>query len=97
MAKSSAPRAVAQRASDNRLMGVMLTDALQAVARGSRALGVVEAREWICARDRDDPYAFESVCETLGLPAGALRRRIGLRAEMPRRRDRRGRLRGPSC
>jgi hypothetical protein len=77
-------------------MAVLLTDALHTVASGSRRLGLVEARRWICARDYDDPYSFERVCELLGLPAPALRRRLGLRAEMPRRAARRGTLRGPN-
>lgn len=88
------PRVTEQLVSDNRLLAVMLADALQAVARGYRALGLLEARRWICARDRDDPYSFERACETFGLPPAALRRRIGLRAEMPRRPGGRGRLRG---
>jgi hypothetical protein len=78
-------------------VAVLLADALQVVARGSRRLGLAEARRWICARDRDDPYSFERACETLGLPAAALRRRIGLRAEMARRSRGRSTLRGPNC
>jgi hypothetical protein len=94
VARSNAPRAIAQTVSDHRLLAVLLTDALHTVASGSRRLGLLEARRWICARDSDDPYSFERACEVLGLPAPALRRRLGLRAEMPRRASRRGTLRG---
>jgi hypothetical protein len=76
---------------------MLLTDALHAVASGSRRLGLLEARRWICAREPDHPYSFERACEVLGLPAPALRRRLGLRAEMPRRPSRHGRVRGPNC
>lgn len=31
---------------------------------------------WVESRDREDPFAFENVCETLGIDAARLRRRL---------------------
>jgi hypothetical protein len=31
---------------------------------------------WIESRDREDPFSFENVCETLGIDAARLRRRL---------------------
>lgn len=35
-----------------------------------------EARRWVASRDRGQPFAFELVCEVLGLDAGRVRSRV---------------------
>ena len=80
-----------------RLLGVLLVDALETLGRGPRAEGSREARAWICARDDGDArYSFAGACAAYGLPAVALRRRVGLRPQAPPRRSARGWLRRPS-
>ncbi|HJQ85791.1 MAG TPA: hypothetical protein VKA21_17010 [Candidatus Binatia bacterium] len=78
-----------------RLLGLLLVDVLETVARGRTANGARESREWICAGDSGAVYSFENACTAFNLPPQALRRRVGLRAQVPRRRSARGWTRGP--
>ena len=52
-----------------RLLGLLLVDALETIARGRRATGFRETRQWVCASDNDGPYSFERACEAFRLPA----------------------------
>lgn len=45
-------------------------------ARDLRSRALRYDRAWIESRDRDAPFAFESLCETLGIDAERLRRRV---------------------
>ena len=89
---------ISQRESDPaivRLLGLLLVDALQTIARGRSADGARETRAWVCERG-SGVYSFERACEAFGLPPRALRRRLGLRAQVPRRRTSRGWIRRAS-
>jgi hypothetical protein len=79
-----------------RLLGLLLVDALETIARSRRGPVVRETQRWVCEGDGRAPYSFERACEAFGLPPAALRRRLGLRAPSPRRGTGRGWLRGPS-
>ena len=69
--------------SERRLRAAILEDALRYYRdyRGSsdrRARAIHEdAVEWFASTDRSEPFAFENVCDALGLDANAIRR--GLR------------------
>jgi len=90
------PRAESeQSARVARLLGLLLVDALRTIAGGRRAAGARETREWVCSRPGRRPYSFDDACAAYDLPAAALRRRLGLRAQA-RRPSRRGWMRGPS-
>ena len=78
-----------------RLLGLLLVDALETMARGRSATGSREARQWMCSSS-NGAYSFEHACEAFGLPSDALRRRLGLRAQSARRRSSRGWMRPPS-
>ena len=65
-----------------RLMMAVLEDALRCFQNGASATGSrrnlqsMEAEEWFCDTRREGPFSFESVCETLGVESGFLRRRV---------------------
>lgn len=76
-------RAHALPESERRLRVAILEDALRyyrayagATDRRARAL-YEDAAEWFASHDRSEPFAFENVCDALGLDADAIRR--GLR------------------
>ena len=79
-------------AAESRLLMVLLGDALMAVRLGRKSTPARAARLWICAPDAgaDVGLSFGSACERLGIDGARLRRRIGLRAGVPRRRSARG-------
>ena len=58
-------------------MRAVLAHAIRAAqneARGSRALSARrEAIAWIMSEDRADVFAFENICETLGIDASRVR------------------------
>jgi hypothetical protein len=83
-------------ARDVRLLGLLLVDALETIARGRRAPGTRETRQWVCQGDGRARYSFERACEAFGLPPVALRRRLGLRAQASRRTSAGGWFRAPS-
>jgi len=102
MAQAQSKNVSQEEARDVRLLGLLLVDALETIARGRRASsapqtsGVRETRQWVCAREGGGSYSFERACEAFGLPPVALRRRLGLRTESARRTDGRGWLRRPN-
>ena len=81
IAGGEAPRSVATRSGVHRLMLAILEDAI-ALHVKSLSGGVVtrqdahEAREWLTSRDRSLPFAFESICDVLGLDPSCIRRGI---------------------
>jgi hypothetical protein len=78
-----------------RLLGLLLVNALETVAKGRGAQGLREARDWMCAPSEAAPYSFERACAAFGLPPERLRRRIGLRRQTAPRRSVRGWMRRP--
>ena len=77
-----------------RMLGLLLVDAFEAMGRGRAGRDFREAREWVCSRS-SGVYSFEHACDAFGLPPQLLRRRLGLRAQAPRRRTTRGWMRPP--
>lgn len=63
-----------------RLMLAVLEDALRCFQNnadaksGPRRRLFVEAEEWLCGSGGEGPFSFESVCQTLGIEPGFLRR-----------------------
>jgi hypothetical protein len=65
---------------ERRLLRAVLEDALRTIL-AARHGGVGPAhvrreRAWLTSRDRDDPFAFESICDALDLDAGWIRRLV---------------------
>ena len=54
------------------LMLAVLEDAIRCYLEGRR-MEEMEAEIWTLSRERSSPFAFEVVCETLGLDAAAVR------------------------
>jgi hypothetical protein len=86
----------AEEAREVRLLGLLLVDALETIARGRRGPALRETRQWVCEGDGRDPYSFDRACEAFGLPPVALRRRLGLRAQRTRHTDGRSWIRRPN-
>lgn len=67
---------------ERRLLLAVLEDGIRtflkhARATHGRALNLRrEAFTWLTAGDRSDVFAFENICETLGIDAGRLRQRV---------------------
>lgn len=65
------------------LMLAVLMDALRCLRGSHRSQGdarhrsLVEAEMWIADRDAQGPFAFETVCESLGLNPERLRETVG--------------------
>ncbi len=65
------------------LMAAVLEDAVHCLRknvnakRGRARIEFLEAWRWISDAERSWPFAFENVCDTLGLSPGAVRRTIG--------------------
>ncbi len=78
-----------------RVLLELLTRTIAVLRRGRGAPGVRRARAWVCAADDGGRLSFARACESLGIEVQDLRRRLGLRAETPRRRTGRGLVRGP--
>ena len=63
------------------LLTAVLEEALHCVRETDRDLSHGSAREaydWFDSERRDSPFSFLSVCDFLGIDAGALRQRLGL-------------------
>src|SRR5438309_746898 len=64
---------------EKRLMLAVLEDAVQCYlhnlnAKGHRKLAVFnEARDWMRAKSASGPFAFETICDVLGIEANLLR------------------------
>ena len=79
LAGINAPLNLAEHSGEHRLMLAILEDAImlfvksvsENVVAGQEARA---ARAWLESRDRSSPFAFESVCDTLGLDSGYIRR-----------------------
>ena len=65
---------------EQRLLLALLSDAMQAysaeLARRKRPHRIRELRRWFESTDRSYVFAFESVCDALGLDVGYVRRRV---------------------
>ena len=67
---------------ERRLLRAVLEDALQTLLKRAAATGLRarrlhdEALAWLLSEERADVFAFESICETLGIDAGWLRARV---------------------
>jgi hypothetical protein len=74
------PRSRVELSGEHRLMFAILADALVLYVNGlSSERTVVRraargARVWLESRDRASPFAFECICDRLGLDSGYLRR-----------------------
>jgi hypothetical protein len=67
-----------------RLMVAVLQEALTTLFGGSglceaRRAAAGDARDWFASDNRQNPFAFASICDALGLDAGWLRRMISRR------------------
>jgi hypothetical protein len=69
-------------AGERRLMIAVLANALRSLFRDADRPGRGAARRlrqdlgWLTSRDRVDPFAFERICEALGLDATRIRVRV---------------------
>ena len=69
-------------AAEHRLLLAVLEDGIRTFlkhARVTNGRGLRlrrEALRWLTTRDRRDVFAFEAICEVLGIDAGRLRRRV---------------------
>jgi len=67
---------------ERRLMIAVLAHALRSLFHDAMQPGRGAARRlrqdlcWITSPDQTDPFAFERICETLGLDAGRIRERV---------------------
>jgi hypothetical protein len=64
---------------ERRLMAAVLEDAVRTVLRPARTATARRVREelrWFASTDRRNPFAFERVCEALGIDPSYLRRRL---------------------
>jgi hypothetical protein len=73
---------------ERRLMLAVLEDAVRnvALARNARISSKRARQElaWVTSVDRTDPFAFESICDALGIDPSWLRARL-LRGALPER------------
>ena len=77
------PRSYVELSGEHRLLFAILADATALYVEGLSSEGAVVrheargARRWFKSRDCSSPFAFESICDRLGLDSGYIRR--GLR------------------
>ena len=71
---------------EHRLLAVLLREALHTVAARGRDATLHRTRTWICAREPGRRLSFEHACRAFDLDANRVRRRLGLRAQVARRR-----------
>jgi hypothetical protein len=93
MRRSDTPAAT--DGAEDRLLLVLLANALHRIGGDRRSAAARHAKDWVCAPEDGDRFSFVRACERLGVEARPLRRRLGLRAQVPRRRSRRGLVRDP--
>ena len=82
------PRNLTERSGEHRLMLAILEDAValwvKSLSGGAVARHEVRgARTWLESRDRSWPFAFESVCDLLGLDSGYIRRGLRIACARP--------------
>ena len=79
-------RSASALSGEHRLMLAILADAVlvyvKSFAEGTASPAAREARVWLHSRDRSLPFAFESICDLLGLDSSYIRR--GLRTARAR-------------
>ena len=80
---------------ESRLLAGLLSHALHRLRTERRGASLRRAREWVCSSDAGVRFSFEHACVTLGVEPRTVRRRLGLRAHVPRCVSRRGFTRGP--
>ncbi len=67
---------------ERKLLRAVLADAMDTLLKSTRARdrrtlkARCEALDWVVSRSHSETFAFESICETLGLDAGSLRARV---------------------
>ena len=64
---------------ERRLMLATLDEGLRTLLGTNRAAGPSWWRQeyaWLTSRDREQPFAFETICETFGLDADGIRKRV---------------------
>ncbi len=63
-----------------RLMAAVLEDAVQTLLgarrKPARPKWIRRDLEWLTSTERRDPFAFETICETLGIDPSRIRRKI---------------------
>jgi hypothetical protein len=71
---------MAQDSAERRLLLAVLEDAIRTLLLAKRAAVPVKRLThdlaWIQSTAQNQPFAFESICDALGLDAGYLRRRL---------------------
>ncbi len=76
-------RSAAQRPPEIALMAAVLEDAIHCIhknmhaKRGRARREFLDAYRWIFDAEQSWPFAFENVCDILGLSAGAVRSTVG--------------------
>jgi hypothetical protein len=69
---------VPEQTPERRLLLAVLQDAIEHIGRGDRSASgkgtAAEARAWVASRDRSWPFAFEAICDALGLEPDYIRR-----------------------
>jgi hypothetical protein len=67
---------------ERRLLRAVLADAMETILNAKRARCRStaklrrEALAWVLSESRSDPFAYERICETLGIHSDALRSRV---------------------
>ena len=82
------PRSPAERSGEHRLILGILEDAIALYVRSLSARLVKprearEARQWLESTDRSAPFAFESICDQLGLDSSYIRRGLQIVSARP--------------
>jgi hypothetical protein len=74
---------------ERRLMLAVLVDGLRTLVHHPSPRRRLEELRWVTGTDRSHPFAFEPLCEALGIEAASLRRRLApLLEEVELRRGR---------
>ncbi|MGH7893416.1 MAG: hypothetical protein ACREQL_02050 [Candidatus Binatia bacterium] len=72
---------------ERRLMVAVLEDAVRTLLAARRLSirpkWIRSEYEWIKSTDQRDPFAFESICDVLGIDPGAVRRRVLSKVGLP--------------
>jgi hypothetical protein len=79
-----APRSWKRHVGEIRLMAAVLEDAIHTLRKRPRSRAGREAREWLASHDATWPFAYERICEALGLDANRIRREIASPAAVVR-------------
>jgi hypothetical protein len=79
-----APRSWKRHVGELRLMAAVLEDAIHTLRKRPRSRAGREAREWLASHDATWPFAYERICEALGLDADRIRREIASPAAVVR-------------